>query len=340
MRTSVDNIAVACGMSPDAEGHRSKSGGAYKHLMAELCNLGREELILRNRFALDSDGTLVDAYDALARGGAFSCAHHGCTALVHPQWGPGHKEVFFYAYPGSFHDHSQEGDHTIITIRRPISEMIIRLLNSSQGTPPPKPKVLRPKKQIQPATPMIHIDKYRNISTLQQIYHIGICSTPGFCTSVIDGEPVGEFLTTYIDRQYLFDNLFTDQISPSMLSGPHIMELIPDRITSSGIRAFQACAITIDGRRYHAYINVDISISDPIHRKDILERCFSEPLHMFLLCSAYTEKNRPSLGKDGVWRATYSCCITRLAQIAVCPCPIRAIEKTRNNTDASYIMKG
>lgn len=286
---------------------------------------------MRDRFALDSDGILFDAYEALSIGGIFLCAHPGCTARVHPQWGPGHKEAFFYAFPGCIHDHSQEGDHTILSVRKPLSVMINRLITGPQHIPPPRPKVPAPKKPIQTVTPVIRIDKYRNISALSQLYSTGICSTPGFYSTKIDDELIGDYLTTYVDRRYLFDNLFISQSSSSILSGPHIIELIPDRFTSSGFRAYQAYEYIIENRKYRAYINININISDPDLNKILINRCFTYPHHMFLACATFTEQHRPSLGKDNIWRVTYNCNINRASQIAVCPDPIVRKQPTNQN---------
>lgn len=283
---------------------------------------------MRDRIAIDINGTPVDAYEALKTKGVYYCAHPGCDARVHAQWGPGHKEVFFYKNPGkdNTHDHSIEGDKTILTIRKPVSAIIKKILSPQGVSHPPINIPKPPKKKTSPSQiPMMHITKFRNTNTLLEIYRSGICSTPGICSWVIDGEIVGLYLSTYMDRQFLFDATFIT--AQSVLSGDHIIELIPDRITCSGFRAYQSCSITSNGQQYQAYINVNITIQDASFRQKIINRFFSANKHLFLVCAVFHELNKPMLCSDGVWRTTYECEISSSSQIAICPEPLVPYKK-------------
>lgn len=280
---------------------------------------------MRERIAYDRDGNLIDAYEALETGEMCHCIHPGCPAWVHGQWGPGHREAFFYAFawPGNQHDHSQEGDRTVLTIRKPVSNMIHRIL--APRVPPIHPvKMIKRRKSIKlpPVTAVSFAEKHRNINTLVEAYRSGICSTPGFYSTVVNGEMVGNHFTTYVDRQFLFKNVFGPRFGPSLLTGEHIIELIPDRVTTTGIRAFQSCNVDCHGISRRAYINISIPIPDPALRHRIINRCFSRARHMILICGDFRETCHPVLSPSGIWRTAYECTLIRSAQIAVSPEPM------------------
>ena len=169
-------------------------------------------LDLRDRIAIDMNGNKIHAYKAWILKGTYYCAHPGCSARVHAQWGPGHKEIFFYKNAGTdnCHDHRLEGDTTILTIRQPVSRLIQKIMLPQGNTPKPKAPKPITAVTLHHTTPVSYITKYRNIDSLPEVFRSGICAIPGVYNWNVDGEQVGQFLVTNVDRSFLFGCYATD----------------------------------------------------------------------------------------------------------------------------------
>lgn len=282
--------------------------------------------IMRDRFALDPiSGEPVDAFTAMDDERIYQCAHPGCRALVYAHWGPQHHEPFFYAVPGQIHDHSQEGDRIVLVIRKPLSSVIETILHGDSfvsGYPPKKKKNVRlvSPPNIQPKA--YYIEKFRDITSLPEIYRSGLCSVQNACYDEIAGEALGDFFTSYLDRHYLFDSVFHQSAEmPSILSGGHIIELIPDRFFRTSMDAFLSHNVDLNGIIHKAYINCHLVFGSEQLLSSIRKQCMpgSKATHMILACADFSEISPPSSGKRGVMRARYSGSIVRKNQICVSP---------------------
>lgn len=292
---------------------------------------------MRDRFATDlASGEPTDAFTAMNKGGLYKCAHRGCSALVYAHWGPQHHEPFFYAVPGHVHDHSQEGDRTVLVVRKPVSFLIEAILFGDHDTPEHPPKK---KKQIRPVSPPnvqpkgFYIEKFRDITSLSELYRSGLCSVQNACYDEIAGEVLGDYFTSYLDCQYLFDCVFKQSAeSPSVLTGGHIIELIPDRFFRTGLDAFLSHSLDLNGTRHKAYINCRLVFESKQLLSSIQRQCMSgsRAMHMILVCADFSEISPPSLGKGGVMRTRYSGSINTKSQICVSPYTIE--EQTSQNT--------
>lgn len=292
---------------------------------------------MRDRFALNPDsGVPVDAFTAMDNKGLYQCAHPGCNALVYAHWGPQHHEPFFYAVPGQIHDHSQEGDRTVLVVRKPVSSLIETILYGEQvgpAYPPKKKKRIRsvPPPTIQPKA--YYIEKFRDITSLSEIYRSGLCSVQNACYDEIAGEVLGDFFTSYLDCHYLFDSVFQRSAeSPFILAGGHIIELIPDRFFKTGMDAFLSHKLDLNGIIHKAYINCHLVFKNTQLLRSIQKQCMSgsRAMHMILVCADFTEVSPPALGKGGIMRTRYSGSINCKNQICVSPYPIE--EQTTHNT--------
>lgn len=279
---------------------------------------------MRDTFALDDKGNEVPNYIGYETGEVYHCRHPGCHALVRFHKGPQSHEIFAYALPGQFHDHSLEGDHTVLIARKPVSSLIKRILSEKQdGTDNPK-VTKRNKHNPHPGKveEKDYITKNRNITNLHEIYRSGLCEKKGVCYIKIDGETIGDYFTSFVDRHYLFESVFDpSKNKASILSGGHIIELVPHRIYSTTMDAFLSDTVTVNKIEYKAYINIHLTFQSPALLRSIQKLCMPGSIvnRLFLVCCNFEQIQSVIFGNGNTLRARYSGLIHSEQQICAGP---------------------